>query len=215
MPAENPLIRPSDPNQLLFRGQAPDGTWGLYLVRTDGGSPTHLGLDPGFERDRNYGINADHYFLAPAWSPDGRRLAYHTLAESTVDIDPGFRVHVADVDAAGAVIAETMLAPEPGIDDEFDAAWLPDGSGVVVNRVEEDEYDIVRWPISEPLDATTTPVVLDGGQFPDRFVIAPDGTGVLAWRPGSPASIVPMDGGPAATTKTVHGEDATWQRTAP
>ena len=73
----------------------------------------------------------------------------------------------------------------------------------------------MRWPIADRLDATATPVVLDGGQFPVRFLIAPDGTGVLAWRPGSPASFLPMDGGPAAPTDTVLGEDATWQRTAP
>ena len=93
--------------------------------------------------------------------------------------------------------------------------WLPDGSGVVVQRVEEGKYDIVRWPIGERLDATTTPVVLDGGQFPVRFVIAPDGTGVLTWQPGSPASMLPIDGGPATPTTAVLGEDATWQRTAP
>ena len=73
----------------MFRGRAPDGTWGLYLVRIDGGGPTRLDLDPGFELDRNYGINTDYYFLAPTWSPDGGRLAYHTLEESTVDPDPG------------------------------------------------------------------------------------------------------------------------------
>jgi hypothetical protein len=30
-----------------------------------------------------------------------------------------------------------------------------------------------------------------------------------------PASILPLDGGPAASTETALGEDATWQRTAP
>ena len=38
---------------------------------------------------------------------------------------------------------------------------------------------------------------------------------VVAWRPGSPAYRVPMDGRPATLTETVLGEDATWQRTAP
>ena len=109
---------------------------------------------------RNYGVNMGYYFLAPAWSPDGRRLAYHTLEESTVDGDPGFRVRVADIDAAGAVTAETLLAPDPAIDDEFDAAWLPDGSGVVVHRVEENDHAVVRWPIGERLDDGQAPVVL-------------------------------------------------------
>ena len=45
-------------------------------------------LDQGFELDGNYGVNSDYYFFAPAWSPDGRRLAYFTLEESTVDPDP-------------------------------------------------------------------------------------------------------------------------------
>ncbi len=133
---------------------APNGAWGIYIVRTDGGAPTHLDLDPGFKLDRNYGVNMGYYFLAPAWSPDGRRLAYHTLEESTVDGDPGFRVRVADMDPAGVVTAETLLAPEPAIDDEFDAAWLPDGSGVVLHRVEENAHGVVRWPIGEQLDAT-------------------------------------------------------------
>jgi Tol biopolymer transport system component len=215
MPAEDPVVRPSDPNQLAFRGRAPDGTWGLYLVRIDGGAPTRLDLDPGFELDRNYGINTDYYFLAPTWSPDGRRLAYHTLEESSIDPDPGFRVRVAEIDSGGALTGEVLLAPEPGIDDEFDAAWLPDGSGVVVHRVEEGTYDIVRWPIGAQLEATATPLVLDGSLLPDRFVIAPDGTGVLAWRSGTPAYILPLDGGPAAPTGTMLGEDATWQRKAP
>ena len=220
MPAEQPAFRPSNPDQLAFRGQAPDGTWGLYIVPAEGAAPTHLDLDAGFQADANYGVNIDYYFFAPAWSPDGTRLAFHTLEESTVDGDPGFRVHVADIDAAGAVTGETLLTPEPGIDDEFDAAWLPDGSGLVVHRVEEADRAVVRWPIGERLDATRTPVVLgldatSDDPFDLRFVIAPDGGSVVAWQPGTRASRLPMDGRPATITDTVLGDAATWQRIAP
>ena len=142
----------------MFRGLASERDVGA-VPRPAPTAPslTHLELDPGFKLDANYGVNMGYYFLAPAWSPDGSRLAYHTLEESTVDGDPGFRVRVADIDAAGAVTAETLLAPDPAIDDEFDAAWLPDGSGVVVHRVEEGEHDIVRWPIGERLEDAGRP----------------------------------------------------------
>ena len=128
------------PDQLAFRGQAPDGTWGMYLVRTDGGAPTHLDLDPGLRAGHETtGSTSSTTSSRRPGRRTARRLAYHTLEESTMDGDPGFRVRVADIDAAGVVTAETLLAPEPAIDDEFDAAWLPDGSGVVVHRVEEND----------------------------------------------------------------------------
>ena len=80
-----------------------------------------------------------------------------------MDPDPGFRVHLAEMDPAGAVTAETLLDPGTAVDDEFEAAWLPDGSGLLPHRVEEADHGLVRWPIGERLDATRAPVILGFG----------------------------------------------------
>ena len=69
--AENPVFRPSDGQQMTFRGQATDGTWGIYLIARDGTNMQRLALDPGFETDDHYAENRDYYFFAGAWSPDG------------------------------------------------------------------------------------------------------------------------------------------------
>lgn len=63
---------------------------------------------------------------APAWSPDGTRIAFTANRRRNPDVDSRSGVYVADV-ATGAV---TTIA---GGDDAlfFEPAWLPDGSGIV------------------------------------------------------------------------------------
>ena len=127
--AENPVFRPSDGQQMAFRGQATDGTWGIYLIGRDGTNMQRLDLDPGLrERPDYYAENRDDYFHAAAWSPDGTRLMYYTLEpDPTSPAGPGFRIHIADVSAAGAVTADRKLEFDRSADDEFErvvvAAW--------------------------------------------------------------------------------------------
>ncbi len=63
---------------------------------------------------------------APAWSPDGTRIAFTANRRRNPDVDSRSGVYVVDV-ATGAV---TTIA---GGDDAlfFEPAWLPDGSGIV------------------------------------------------------------------------------------
>ncbi len=77
--ADNPVFRPSDGQQLAFRGLARDGTQGIYLIGRDGSNMERLDLDPGFASDPSYSENIDAYFHAAAWSPDGSQLLYYTL----------------------------------------------------------------------------------------------------------------------------------------
>jgi hypothetical protein len=216
--ATEPAFRPGG-LQLVFRGRASDGFWGLYIVDVDGGHLLRLGLDPGFADDANFALNRDSYFFNPVWSPDGTRLAFHTLEESTVGEDPGFRVHLATIDSTGLVTAETTLPTDAEIDDEFQPAWLPDGGGLVAHRVEESVHSLVRWPVDDQLGIGAPAVLSLGRLVADptdlRFAMAPDGTQVLAWKPGERAQLVPINGGSLRDTGLVIADGADWQRTAP
>ena len=115
--AENPIFRPSDGRQMTFRGQAKDGTWGLYLIGRDGSGMQRLDLDPGF-RDRPLlqRERATTTSTRPAWSPDGTRLMYHTLEpDPTIAGRPGLPdPHRRRVDRPAAVTAdqEARVRPE-------------------------------------------------------------------------------------------------------
>lgn len=218
--AEQAAFRPGS-DQLAFRGRDEGGTWGLYLVGVDGSNPTRLPLDEGFEDSLTYFQNSDYFFFNPVWSPDGTRLAFHTLEDSTVDRDPGFRVHVVDVDAAGATSNEIVLTPDAAIDDEFQATWLPNGSGIVAHRVEEGMHSLVSWPVSASPVTAGTPLVLGLAPFSPRedsdlvFTVAPDGMQVAAWEPGGSSWLVPVSGEPATASELVLDWGASWQRVAP
>ena len=67
----------------------------------------------------------DQLEYAPAWSPDGRTLAFVTFDDTA-------RGHVWKVSAAGG--APTRLTKEPG--DYVDPVWSPDGRSVLVARGE-------------------------------------------------------------------------------
>ncbi|MFL5688476.1 MAG: TolB family protein [Chloroflexota bacterium] len=217
--ATEPAFRPNG-TELVFRGREGSGPWGLYIVGVDGADPRRLPLDEGFEEDRNYAENADFYLLDPAWSPDGKRLAFHTLEESLADPDPGFRVHVAAIDPSGNVTGQTTLPTEIAVDDEFQAAWLPDGSGLLTHRVEEVDHQLIRWTLGDGIKADGPGRALDTGRIRGNtldfwFVGTPDGASALVWQERTPAVLVPMSGGPAVQTAIQPGPGASWQRTAP
>ena len=207
-------FRPGDGSQLVVRAKAADGTWGLYLVDTDGANLRRLDLDPTFQADRNYAANSDLYFTNAAWSPDGTRLAFHTV-ETLGQTDLGWRIHVAEVDPSGTVTREVTLDPGDAVDDQLGPVWLPDGSGLVAHHVNGLDHRLVRWDIGQGLATSGSGVVLGTGPMSEdvQFVITPDGTSVLAWDPGETSLLVPVAGGPATDTGVVLGSDATWQRT--
>ena len=77
--------------------------------------------------------------MEPAWSPDGKQLAYHTAEDG----DPVF---VADSSGRGP---KRIFAGEPGSHRHY-LAWSPDGRFVyfVMGRPTTDEMDIWRIPVS-------------------------------------------------------------------
>ena len=83
---------------------------GLYLINRDGSGVQHLDLDPGFASDPYYARTANTTSQGPAWSPDGSKLMYYTLEPEPVRLPGlGFRIHIADCLATGAVTADRNL----------------------------------------------------------------------------------------------------------
>ena len=184
MPAGTPTFRPPDGHQLLIRGLAHGQVgmdWGLYLVDLDGSNLTHIDLAPGFTEQPDYNINRDYYFLSPAWSPDGARIAFHTLEPA--EPDPGFRIHVATIGATGAVSDEQVLEYLTTSSDEFQATWLPGGDGLVFESLSGNQVEIRTGGASPGAIAHGVGDTLEGFDFQDSgitYALSPDGSLVVA-----------------------------------
>ena len=185
MPAGMPTFRPTDGQQLLIRGLTHGAIgmdWGFYLVNLDGSGLTKLDLDPGFADDPDYNGNRDYYFLSPMWSPDGTRIAFHTL--EPIPGDPGFRVHTAAVSASGTVSDEHILEYDPASTDEFAATWLPGGDGLVFESLGS---GVLKVRTGAPDPGATARDIGDAAQvgsgWPDggvTYALSPDGALVVA-----------------------------------
>ena len=116
------IWRPPDGAQLTMRGRATrrPNAWGIYTLARDGTGLQRLDLDPGYESDPYYNDNWDYYFQSPTWSADGTRLLYQQLEPDPISPEgPGFRNHVATIDADGAVTDDRMIEFDILMDDEF------------------------------------------------------------------------------------------------
>ncbi len=213
--AENATFRPSDGKQMTFRGQATDGTWGIYLIGRDGSDMQRLDLDPGFATDEFYDINRDYYFFGPAWSPEGTRLMYHTLEpDPTSPAGPGFRIHVADIAADGAIDAERTLEFDRSADDEYGATWLPSGDGIVFQSIEGSLHR--EWVADLASGSQARDLAFDA--LDDiGVIVSPDGRQIVASVPAATAdqpSVSIVDLTTLATTPVAASDDLVWQRTA-
>jgi Tol biopolymer transport system component len=185
MQATGPTWRPPNGDQIAFRGGDPSGDGTMYLVKPDGTGLTRLelpkqGLAP--EHDFNHGFS---------WSPDGLRLAYETadrLDKATVGVGDGLRIHVADIDSAGKVLATHRLEFDPKADNELQPIWLPSGDRIVFQTTESGTNYLSVAPVPTGSGSGEGTATRLGGSSTASdgigFEIAPDGHSllVLFWK---------------------------------
>jgi Tol biopolymer transport system component len=121
------------------------GGWRTYLIRANGS-------------DR-HALTTGGQALAPVWSPDGQRLAYHGTRDGNLD------VFVANADGTG----EQRITDDPAAD--WSPAWSPDGTKLAFtsNRSGNDDVWIVGVDGDGATDLTNNPAA---DQVP---VWSPDG----------------------------------------
>lgn len=145
----------------------------LYRMTLPGGGPTRLVAGGG---EAYEGAYEEAYELAPAFSPDGRTVAYVSWADT--------EGHLWTVPAAGG--APARVSRTPG--EYLHPVWTPDGSGIVVARgsgatqrgrswSQNLHYDLVRFPAAggEPEFITRTLRPYNAGRplMPRRQIVAP------------------------------------------
>jgi Tol biopolymer transport system component len=85
------------------------------------------------------------FFAAPAWSPDGRRIALPVVAQSSEGSDGRTRLATVDVsDGAVATLAD------PGWLFAAQSAWLPDGRSLVAIARAVDQPRPQLWSVDYP-----------------------------------------------------------------
>jgi len=120
----DPSWRPPTGEEILFRGQAPDGSLDLYVVASDGTGLRALGLPS----ERLFGPDWD--VTGAAWSPDGSRIAYNVVEFDPLSGVNHFRVHVIQPDGTGDV---ALPGPAPEVMEAW-PVWSPDGTSILVHR---------------------------------------------------------------------------------
>jgi TolB protein len=208
IPGEDPTWSPDD--QLIgYRsgGWAADGTFeppGLGVIGADGNDPKVI--DPTFT------TNAFAY-AHPAWSPDGRWLAYHTGVGDNMDI------YVAAVDGSRI----TAVADQPT--GEVWPVWSPDGTRLAYDgpSTTQGQFQVVTVDPdgSNPTTLQHPPLGCNCG-----VVWSPDGTLVTAYADGpvghedTGGSMLIIDpSGKAPVTSIPYtglsDQAVSWQRLAP
>ena len=171
--------RPPAGAELLVRATTKGGGQDFFLIRADGtfirsfGLPSPLRFGPDWENS------------GPAWSPDGKLLAYNRVEPLDGELNGHFRVHVIRADGTGDV---ALPGPSEPLVHEAWPIWSPDGRWIAVEHFAfgnpgED------WMAILPSDgsAPARDLLPRGPAAPDGGIIStwtPDGGRVIAYVKG-------------------------------
>ena len=97
--------------------------------------------------------------VSPAWSPDGKWIAYLDDHSQDPDRDAGRHVFIAEAKPGSA---ERQLTPDSSRDERSRLEWSPDGKRILFIEGDEKKYDAYNMP-------HLASVAADGSAAPSRF----------------------------------------------
>jgi TolB protein len=156
---ENPRVVLSSALPIMSPAWSPDGEWLAYVSFENNASAVYVQRLRSGERRRvsaRAGVNG-----APAYSPDGRKLAL-VLSGSTGNLD----IYLLDLTTQ----ALSRLTDDPAIDTE--PAWSPDGAQLYFTSDRSGGPQIYRLSLAEPARAQR---VSFGSAYSARPRVSPDG----------------------------------------
>ena len=178
----NPDVSP-DGRRIVFEREGvdcgPDCSFDeVFVVNANGSHLTQLTHNPPGEV---CGLGG-HCSGSPAWSPDGRQIAFNRASGPVVDdIIENVGIHIMNADGSG-VRQITQTSADPAIGEDSDPQWSPDGHKIVFQRFNvrtgTPTDGVALWTVNLVTghERRVTPWRLRAGDTPDW---SPDGRRIL------------------------------------